>query len=166
MVLVFAQSHALMGGGFFGVLTGLPLAIAALLLAILGRWRGASVFVSMTWGFAWIALAWNIGWCTFILYTEGVPDLEFRDPYAHSMHTELNMYIACFGPGTLLSICAVLISGRTRQRLRRLEAFPPKCEKCDYLLTGLVEPRCPECGTPFEPMLLELGGDSTPTDAG
>jgi hypothetical protein len=27
----------------------------------------------------------------------------------------------------------------------------PRCEKCDYLLIGLSEPRCPECGTPFDP---------------
>jgi len=25
------------------------------------------------------------------------------------------------------------------------------CQKCGYLLLGLVEPRCPECGTPFDP---------------
>ena len=26
-----------------------------------------------------------------------------------------------------------------------------RCAKCGYLLCGLPEPRCPECGTPFEP---------------
>lgn len=25
----------------------------------------------------------------------------------------------------------------------------PHCPRCDYLLIGLPEPRCPECGTPF-----------------
>jgi len=29
------------------------------------------------------------------------------------------------------------------------------CHKCGYLLTGLTEPRCPECGTAFDPALLE-----------
>lgn len=28
---------------------------------------------------------------------------------------------------------------------------PFECRKCGYLLYGLTEPRCPECGTPFEP---------------
>ena len=32
--------------------------------------------------------------------------------------------------------------------------WPPpdtnRCKKCDYLLIGLTEPRCPECGTPFD----------------
>ncbi len=27
----------------------------------------------------------------------------------------------------------------------------PICRRCGYDLTGLTEPRCPECGTPFEP---------------
>lgn len=30
------------------------------------------------------------------------------------------------------------------RKLRRLES---RCERCGYLLTGLPEPRCPECGT-------------------
>ena len=30
------------------------------------------------------------------------------------------------------------------------------CERCGYNLTGLTEPRCPECGQPFEPK-----GDAT-----
>ncbi len=28
------------------------------------------------------------------------------------------------------------------------------CPKCDYNLTGLIENRCPECGTPFDPEKL------------
>lgn len=33
---------------------------------------------------------------------------------------------------------------------------PGVCEKCGYNLTGLTEPRCPECGTPFAPEHLVL----------
>ena len=29
------------------------------------------------------------------------------------------------------------------------------CVQCGYLLYGLHEPRCPECGTPFDPTLLQ-----------
>lgn len=28
---------------------------------------------------------------------------------------------------------------------------PNHCAKCGYCLTGLPEPRCPECGAPFQP---------------
>lgn len=31
------------------------------------------------------------------------------------------------------------------------------CARCGYDLRGLVEPRCPECGTPFDPSLLRDG---------
>jgi len=30
------------------------------------------------------------------------------------------------------------------------------CPQCDYNLTGLVEHRCPECGTPFDPERLRV----------
>jgi len=30
------------------------------------------------------------------------------------------------------------------------EDFPVYCPKCDYPLRGLVDPRCPECGEPFD----------------
>ena len=29
------------------------------------------------------------------------------------------------------------------------------CKQCGYWLIGLTEPRCPECGTPFDPELLK-----------
>jgi len=28
--------------------------------------------------------------------------------------------------------------------------LPPTCRKCSYILIGLPEDRCPECGTPFK----------------
>lgn len=37
-----------------------------------------------------------------------------------------------------------------------------RCHECGYSLHGLAEPRCPECGTPFDPRLLngnQGGGD-------
>jgi len=30
-------------------------------------------------------------------------------------------------------------------------SHPYRCESCDYRLRGLTEPRCPECGDPFDP---------------
>jgi len=36
----------------------------------------------------------------------------------------------------------------------------PLCVKCGYDLYGLEVSRCPECGTPFDPKLLEEDMDS------
>jgi hypothetical protein len=32
---------------------------------------------------------------------------------------------------------------------------PWQCARCGYLLYGLSEPRCPECGSPFDPRRFE-----------
>jgi hypothetical protein len=139
---------------------GLPLAMLALLAAIVGRWQRLGLVVSMSWGLAWFALMWSIAWCTFVLYCEGLPDWELWDAVGHSLHTELNEYIVFFGPSALLGTCAVVISGRERKRLKALDSRPPKCAKCGYLLVGLEVPQCPECGTPFDPALLSCKGES------
>ncbi len=34
-----------------------------------------------------------------------------------------------------------------------------RCGKCGYLLRGLRDARCPECGKPFDASLLELHGE-------
>jgi len=36
-----------------------------------------------------------------------------------------------------------------RRRLSKPSDIGPTCERCGYLLIGLMEPRCPECGEPF-----------------
>lgn len=41
------------------------------------------------------------------------------------------------------------IAYRTMLRQERLDAG--QCTTCGYSLRGLPEPRCPECGTPFDP---------------
>jgi hypothetical protein len=57
-------------------------------------------------------------------------------------------------PLGILSIITVVLS------MREVLSHPVQiehCEKCGYNLNGLVEPRCPECGTPFDPALLQQG---------
>jgi hypothetical protein len=53
--------------------------------------------------------------------------------------------LACAAIGGMLGV----LRGR-RELYRRLCAAEGKCAKCGYLLTGLPEARCPECGTAFE----------------
>jgi len=50
---------------------------------------------------------------------------------------------------SLIVILMAILELGSRQVPRRL------CAKCGYLLAGLREPRCPECGTPFDPSLLQ-----------
>ena len=40
-------------------------------------------------------------------------------------------------------------------RERLLALGVPVCLKCGYDLRGQTEPRCPECGTPFDPALIQ-----------
>jgi len=37
----------------------------------------------------------------------------------------------------------------------------PSCEKCGYCLRGLVEPRCPECGSSFDSTILRSDCDTS-----
>ena len=46
----------------------------------------------------------------------------------------------------------VFVRGPLRRCFRRRRGL---CENCAYNLTGLTEARCPECGTPFGPRLIE-----------
>jgi hypothetical protein len=42
-------------------------------------------------------------------------------------------------------------------------ADPSHCGECGYDLHGLREPRCPECGTPFDPKeVVGNGGEAPP----
>jgi hypothetical protein len=43
----------------------------------------------------------------------------------------------------------------TKAYLRHLRIKPGHCEKCGYNLSHLPEPRCPECGTRFDPEDIE-----------
>ena len=42
--------------------------------------------------------------------------------------------------------------------LRRRFPVRGACRRCGYSLRGLTVPRCPECGQPFDPALLEHKG--------
>jgi len=58
---------------------------------------------------------------------------------------------------------AIYHTVRRRSLARR---FPDHCLKCGYNLRGLPEPRCPECGTPFDPSRLKKHEPPTGGDGG
>lgn len=51
--------------------------------------------------------------------------------------------------GAFYLIWLVLLIVRVHKTTPRFA--PNQCSKCGYLLIGLPTPRCPECGTPFDP---------------
>ena len=55
----------------------------------------------------------------------------------------------CVVSGLFLALLAVVVLRRQVKRARLQDSG--LCVNCRYNLTGLPEPRCPECGQPFEP---------------
>jgi|GEM_PF-2464712 len=51
----------------------------------------------------------------------------------------------------------VEIAERTRPYTKESER-EGTCESCGYVLYGLTQPRCPECGTAFDPAILDMPG--------
>jgi len=60
----------------------------------------------------------------------------------------------------LVIVVPLSIIGCYRGPASRAFKRPGICCKCGYPLSALTEPRCPECGTPFDPKLL--GGRLSP----
>lgn len=61
------------------------------------------------------------------------------------------------------AISTVILFIVTRSYVRFKRRKPGQCLKCHYNLVNLPEPRCPECGTPFDPQWvadeLEMAGE-------
>jgi hypothetical protein len=82
----------------------------------------------------WFALA-----LTIVLWAATWPQILPANADLPACH----MFVLILASGTW----TVYLFAKDR-RQRRPEG--PRCQKCGYLLIGLPEPRCPECGTPFE----------------
>ncbi len=57
------------------------------------------------------------------------------------------------GAALLMSIVFAFVSGLA-SFWYEFPSPPGTCDSCAYNLRGLTEPRCPACGTPFDPQLL------------
>jgi predicted amidophosphoribosyltransferase len=51
----------------------------------------------------------------------------------------------------LTAVQVIILATVTRSYVRMRRRRAGHCERCSYNLRGLPEPRCPECGTAFEP---------------
>ena len=71
-----------------------------------------------------------------------------------------------FGIGAALAVAyGCLLGCATRGYLVSLSHRSGTCAKCGYSLFGLPEPRCPECGTAFEPPGTPNSMDDPPSAA-
>jgi hypothetical protein len=59
--------------------------------------------------------------------------------------------------GVAFLIGLLLLLFHARRTMRRVD--PNRCVRCGYLLIRLPEPRCPECGTPFDPTTIRDAAD-------
>ncbi len=72
--------------------------------------------------------------------------LELRNPIIWSRGAQM-----CIPTGLLAILPAVEVAlGMRWLHRRRKRRKIGRCAECDYDLRGLPEPRCPECGTPFD----------------
>ena len=62
---------------------------------------------------------------------------------------------------TLVAL-AILAGAWTYKKVRSKYAM--RCTKCGYSLKGLTEPRCPECGEPFNPYMVGLENQHDPSN--
>jgi hypothetical protein len=151
-VLLHASlAAAVVAWGLIGVVdvesvlfTGPLLFSLGLILAVLGaNSRRAAV------GFLGVSLS---GVC--ILFPGLVNGLNWSPGEAHAPFLIL-------GLGYL--VLAAVLYRRALSALG-IERSPWFCKGCGYLLRGLAEPRCPECGTAFDP--AELEGHELPDQIG
>lgn len=57
------------------------------------------------------------------------------------------------------ALATIVIARFTESQRRREVLDAPLCRACGYVLLGLTQPRCPECGHSFDPALLPLASD-------
>ncbi|UCG17631.1 MAG: hypothetical protein JSV19_06290, partial [Phycisphaerales bacterium] len=93
--------------------------------------------------------AWASQFAVFLAYwfvlLQTVPQAYSLTPPGFLRSIAYNLLIYFGGP-------LVLLSAAVHVRNRYWPVHEPgRCRVCDYDLRGLPEPRCPECGSPFDP---------------
>lgn len=87
--------------------------------------------------------------------------VSIRDtPQGRSSRMHRFIFPMWFTSLLLVAYPIVALVREIRRRRRRRHGF---CRKCGYNLTGLSEPRCPECGTPFGDRSTDEIHESSPS---
>jgi hypothetical protein len=128
-------------------------------------WKGARLILAGVGAYLLLMLALVAGalvyWARSIAPAIGqsVPSFLWEQLWSRGDETALIWYLA---PWAAAALAMLYVAYSLGSLVRRLEG---KCVRWGYLLRGLTEPRCPECGTPFNPADLE-GASAPPAGAG
>ena len=124
------------------LLTTIALAGIAWLLALRWIWRGYSREVQYVRA---AALTATVA-CVAVILGVVVAEL-FRSDHADYLIVSLILLSSAIAVAIWIPVAVQLVKGRTI--LRDDGVVNVTCPKCGYLLVGLTELRCPECGTQF-----------------
>jgi hypothetical protein len=133
-------------------------------LAPLGNYGWTVMLVPWAIWFVIFAFIWSAQWITLfrriykILIAGTILELIVTIPIDVKIRKQTQCYCGegtfwGMGFGLAVAFCtfgpamALLYLARYTQRMK----LPPICQNCGYDIRGLPEPRCPECGTPFDP---------------
>ena len=97
------------------------------------------------WGIVLLALSAFVFFLPNILMVTGLErhlPLPPGDAYMSGLWVLYGCWTMGIGIAIVGLLCIVFLP---------FKAKPDRCEKCGYPYTGLTEPRCPECGTEFDP---------------
>lgn len=98
-----------------------------------------------------LAAAFAVSWCII----SAVP--SYRTPVEAAI--EAPLFFVLLAPfAALLEMVSQVIATCIRKFIS-----VNRCEECGYCIRHLSEPRCPECGTPFDPVLLDPNCDPEET---
>lgn len=113
------------------------------------RYMSGDQYLSPTYG-------WPLGWRTI-----STPHPRYRNT---GLKTKTNISVPkllfnWFLWGLLSIPLWIAINELKMKKRRSLN----KCVACGYQLSGLIEPRCPECGTEFDPKRLTTNNNTEDT---
>ena len=92
--------------------------------------------------------AGSVTWTTWFVIA--LPSWIAERPPGFSWTSIATDWVIVFAACAILP--TLLLTGAAFIRNRYWPVYEPgRCRVCDYDLRGLPEPRCPECGTPFDP---------------
>ena len=139
---------------FSGWVLCAPLAFLVLVYAIHARADGNERRIRIARVLAWVSLVLCLLFCAVIGWKPWIDWLVGSGVRpGHLLGEDFSDLATYFGPGLLLDLSAISLSRRRTQKDKAA-----RCSHCGDLLKGLTGPRCPECGTPFDPALLGADG--------